>query len=177
MLSPAQKTERASWRLPIGACPGEFAICRGGCCWWRSWPSTASRKADAYSNQGSLLGTHLANTPSDSTFRLLLSQLDVDGFEALLQPWMAVEPGVAETVDTLVGDGTALRRRLDRLELEGSLVQADALHANAAVTSPGRCRACPIPRGSSRVEILANCAAWADLATAGGPGWRPCRLR
>ena len=31
-----------------------------------------------------LLGTHVANPPSDSTFRLLLSQLDVDGFAALL---------------------------------------------------------------------------------------------
>ena len=41
-----------------------------------------------------LLGTHIANPPSDSTFRLLLSQLDVDGFEALLQQWMAAQPGV-----------------------------------------------------------------------------------
>ena len=32
-----------------------------------------------------LLGTHVANSPLDSTFRLLLSQLDVDRFEALLQ--------------------------------------------------------------------------------------------
>jgi hypothetical protein len=45
-----------------------------------------------------LLGTHVANSPSDSTFRLLLSQLDVDGFEALLQQWMAAQPCVAETV-------------------------------------------------------------------------------
>jgi hypothetical protein len=56
-----------------------------------------------------LLGTHVANPPSDSTFRLLLSQLDVEGFEALLQQWMAVQPGVAETVDTLVCDGKTLR--------------------------------------------------------------------
>jgi hypothetical protein len=31
-----------------------------------------------------LLGTHIAKPPSDSTFRLLLAQLDVEGFEALL---------------------------------------------------------------------------------------------
>ena len=31
-----------------------------------------------------LLGTHIANSPPDSTFRLLLSQLDVDGFDAQL---------------------------------------------------------------------------------------------
>jgi hypothetical protein len=122
-----------------------------------------------------LLGTHIAKPPSDSTFRLLLAQLDVEGFEALLQQWMAAQPGVAETVDTLVCDGktlrgsiaenasgaarfiaqvslysntlgvaiaqstyatdaggeiAALRKLLDRVKLEGLLVQADALHAN-----------------------------------------------
>ena len=122
-----------------------------------------------------LLGTHIGRPPSDSTFRLLLAQLDVEGFEALLQQWMAAQPGVAETVDTLVCDGktlrgsiaenasgaarfiaqvslysntlgvaiaqstystddggeiAALRQLLDRVELEGLVVQADTLHAN-----------------------------------------------
>ena len=49
-----------------------------------------------------LLGTHIANPPSDSTFRLLLAQLDVDGFEALLLQWMAAQPGVTDSVETLV---------------------------------------------------------------------------
>ena len=31
------------------------------------------------------LGTHIIKSPSDSTFRLLLAQLDVEGFESLLQ--------------------------------------------------------------------------------------------
>jgi hypothetical protein len=127
-----------------------------------------------------LLGTHIAKTPSDSTFRLLLAQLDVDGFESLLQQWMAAQPGVTETVDTLVCDGKtlrgsiaenaagaarfiaqvslysnslgvaiaqstyatdagseiqALRELLDRVELSGLLVQADALHANRPFSS------------------------------------------
>ena len=105
---------------------------------------------------------------------MLLAQLDVEGFEALLQQWMAAQPGVAEAVDTLVCDGktlrgsiaenasgaarfiaqvslysntldvaiaqstyvtdaggeiAALRQLLDRVELEGLRVQADALHA------------------------------------------------
>ena len=122
-----------------------------------------------------LLGTHVAKPPSDSTFRVLLAQLDVEGFEGLLLQWMAVQPGVTETVDTLVCDGkmlrgsidetasgaanfiaqvslnsyslgvdiaqstfatdaggeiVALRLLLDRVELEGLLAQADALHAN-----------------------------------------------
>jgi hypothetical protein len=55
-----------------------------------------------------LLGTQIARPPSDSTFRLLLAQLDVDGFEALLQQWMAAQPGVSETVDTLICDGKTL---------------------------------------------------------------------
>ena len=41
-----------------------------------------------------LLGTHIAKSPSDSTFRWLLSQLDVEGFESLLQQWIAAQPGV-----------------------------------------------------------------------------------
>ena len=128
-----------------------------------------------------LLGTHLAKPPSDSTFRLLLSQLDVDGFDALLQQWMEAQPGVTESVvDTLVCDGktlrgsiaetasgaarfiaqvslysnalgvaiaqntyatdaggeiAALRQLLDRVQLDGLLVQADALHANRPFSS------------------------------------------
>jgi len=127
-----------------------------------------------------LLGTDVAKPPSDSTFRLLLAQLDVEGFEGLLQQWMAAQPGVTETVDTLVCDGktlrgsidetasgaarfiaqvslysnslgvaiaqstyatdaggeiSALRLLLDRVELEGLLVQADALHANRPFSS------------------------------------------
>ena len=56
-----------------------------------------------------LLGTHIAKPPSDSTFRLLLAQLDVEGFENLLQQWMAAQPGVTESVETLVCDGKTLR--------------------------------------------------------------------
>jgi hypothetical protein len=56
-----------------------------------------------------LLGTHIAKSPSDSTFRWLLSQLDVEGFESLLQQWIAAQPGVPEMVDTLVCDGKTLR--------------------------------------------------------------------
>jgi hypothetical protein len=127
-----------------------------------------------------LLGTDVAKPPSDSTFRLLLAQLDVEGFEALLQQWIAAQPGVTDTVDTLVCDGKtlrgsiaetatgaarfiaqvslysnslgvaiaqstyatdaggeieALRQLLDRVELEGLLVQADALHANRPFSS------------------------------------------
>ena len=127
-----------------------------------------------------LLGTHIAKSPSDSTFRWLLSQLDVEGFESLLQQWITAQPGVTEVVDTLVCDGKtlrgsiaenatgaarfiaqvslysnslgvaiaqntyatdsgseikALRELLDRVELEGLLVQADALHANRPFSS------------------------------------------
>jgi len=61
-----------------------------------------------------LLGTHVANPPSGSTFRLLLSQLDVDGFDTLLQQWMEAQPGVTESVDTLVCDGKTLRGSIDQ---------------------------------------------------------------
>ena len=129
-----------------------------------------------------LLGTDFGKSPSDSTFRLLLAQLDVAGFESLLRGWMAAQPGVAE-LDTLVCDGKtlrgsiaetdsgamkfiaqvslysetlgvaiaqttyatdasgeiqALRQLLEAVDLEGVLVQADALHANRpfSFTSP-----------------------------------------
>ena len=127
-----------------------------------------------------LLGTDFGKEPSDSTFRLLLSQLDVAGFETLLRQWMSAQSGVAEGLDTLVCDGKtlrgsiaetdtgaakfiaqvslysqslgvaiaqttyatdagsetqALRQLLDAIELEGVLVQADALHANRPFSS------------------------------------------
>ena len=127
-----------------------------------------------------LLGTHIAKPPSDSTFRLLLAQLDVARFEGLLQEWMSAQIGDGEPVDTLVCDGktlrgsiaetasgaarfiaqvslysnslgvaiaqstyatdtggeiAALRQLLDRVELDGLLVQADALHANRPFSS------------------------------------------
>ena len=66
----------------------------------------------------------------------------MESFEALLQQWMAAQPGVTDTVDTLVCDGktlrgsiAALRQLLDRVELEGLLVQADALRANRPFSS------------------------------------------
>ena len=127
-----------------------------------------------------LLGTDFGKEPSDSTFRLLLSQLDVSGFETLLRQWMSAQPGVAEGLETLVCDGKtlrgsiaetdsgaakfiaqvslysqslgvaiaqttyatdagsetqALRQLLEAIELEGVLVQADALHANRPFSS------------------------------------------
>jgi hypothetical protein len=128
-----------------------------------------------------LLGTDFGKSPSDSTFRLLLAQLDVPGFETLLRDWMAAQPGVAEETDTLVCDGKTLRRGsiaendsgaerfiaqvslysqtlgvaiaqttyatdasgeiqalrqlLEAVDLEGVLVQADALHANRPFSS------------------------------------------
>jgi hypothetical protein len=126
-----------------------------------------------------LLGTDFGKSPSDSTFRLLLAQLDVAGFECLLRDWMTAQPGVAE-LDTLVCDGKtlrgsigetdsgaakfiaqvilyskslgvaiaqttyatdasgeiqALRQLLEAVELDGILVQADALHANRPFSS------------------------------------------
>ncbi len=56
-----------------------------------------------------LMGTDFGKEPSDSTFRLLLSPLDVAGFETLLRQWMSAQSGVAEGLDTLVCDGKTLR--------------------------------------------------------------------
>ena len=56
-----------------------------------------------------LLGTHVARSPSNSTFRLLLAQLDVERFEGLLQDWMSAQIGDSEPIDTLVCDGKILR--------------------------------------------------------------------
>jgi hypothetical protein len=126
-----------------------------------------------------LLGTDFGRSPSDSTFRLLLAQLDVAGFESLLRNWMAAQPGVTD-LDSLVCDGKtlrgsiaetdsgaakfiaqvslyseslgvaiaqttyatdasseiqALRQLLEKVELDGILVQADALHANRPFSS------------------------------------------
>ena len=127
-----------------------------------------------------LLGTDFGKSPSDSTFRLLLAQLDVPGVESLLREWISAQPGVTEEFDTLVcdrktlrgsiaenengaarfiaqvslysqslgvaiaqttyatdasGEIQALRQLLEAVELEGVLIQADALHANRPFSS------------------------------------------
>jgi hypothetical protein len=61
------------------------------------------------------LGTHVAKSPSDSTFRLLLAQLDVESFENILQVWMPAQIGDAERIDTLVFDGKTLRGSIDEI--------------------------------------------------------------
>jgi hypothetical protein len=38
----------------------------------------------------------------DSTFRLPVAQLDVDGFEHLLSDWIAAKPCLVEEIDNLV---------------------------------------------------------------------------
>ena len=145
-----------------------------------------------------LLGTDFGNSPSDSTFRLLLAQLDMAGFESLLRGWMKAQPGVAE-LDTLVCDGKtlrgsiaetdsgamkfiaqvslysetlgvaiaqttyatdasgeiqALRQLLEAVELEGVLVQADALRANRPFSFTSPSAAPTSSRSLLRIEQL-----------------------
>jgi hypothetical protein len=68
-----------------------------------------------------LLGTNFGKESSDSTFRLLLSQLDVAGFETLFRHCMSAQSDVADGLDTLVCDGKTLR---------GSIAQTDTGAAN-----------------------------------------------
>jgi hypothetical protein len=129
------------------------------------------------------LGTHILKSPSDSTFRLLLAQLDLESFEGLLRNWISARLSHAEPIDSLICDGktlrgsiaenasgaerfiaqvslysnilgvaiaqstyatdeggeiSALRALLEHVELEGVLVQADALHANRPFFSTSR---------------------------------------
>ncbi len=61
----------------------------------------------------------------DSTFRLLLAQLDVLGFECLLRDWMAAQPGVTEELDTLVCVATGFRKAVGKT-LRGCIVAKDS---------------------------------------------------
>jgi len=58
LQNPATATDLISFLKALPDCRMRMVIRfqQGGGCWWRSSPSTASRKADAYSGQGSLLG-------------------------------------------------------------------------------------------------------------------------
>ncbi len=60
-----------------------------------------------------LLGTEFGTSPSDSTCRLLLAQLDVPGFETLLRDWMAAQPAVAEGLHVLSQQVVQLTRRCE----------------------------------------------------------------
>jgi len=67
-----------------------------------------------------LLGTDFGKSPSDSTFRLLLAQLDVPGFETLLRDWISARPGVADEFDTLVCHGKTLRGSIAQNDFGGA---------------------------------------------------------
>ncbi len=55
------------------------------------------------------LGTHILKSPSDSTFRLLLAQLDLESFEGLPRNWISARLSHAEPIDSLICDGKTLR--------------------------------------------------------------------
>lgn len=61
-----------------------------------------------------VLGLEIGKPPSDSTFRYLFLQLDVEAFEALLLHWMSQQPALVDGVDTLVCDGKTLRGSIDQ---------------------------------------------------------------
>ena len=70
-----------------------------------------------------VLGLEIRTPPSDSTFRYLFLQLDVEAFEALLLHWMSQQPALADGVESLVCVARGLPRsgwqdaaRLDRSE-------------------------------------------------------------
>ena len=70
-----------------------------------------------------VLGLEIGKPPSDSTFRYLFLQLDVEAFEALLLQWMRQQPALADGVESLVCVALGLPRsgwqdaaRLDRSE-------------------------------------------------------------
>lgn len=61
-----------------------------------------------------VLGLEIGTPPSDSTFRYLFLQLDVEVFESLLLQWVSQQPALADGVDTLVCDGKTLRGSIDQ---------------------------------------------------------------
>jgi hypothetical protein len=128
---------------------------------------------DLISFLNELLGTHVARPPSDSTFRLLLAQLDAQGFEALLQQWIAARSGLAETVDTRVCDGRTLRGSIAenasgaaRFIAQVSLC-SNTLGGHRPEHLRQRCRrrargpaAAPGSRGAGRASGASGRAAW-----------------
>ena len=87
----------------------------------------ASSKAEAQRNEGSLLGmeglaqhrkilsellgTHIDNTASDWTIRLLLYELNADDFDGILPREIAAQPDVKRSMDTLMCDSKDLQYR------------------------------------------------------------------
>ena len=60
------------------------------------------------------LGLEIGKPPSDSTFRYLFLQLDVEASEALLLQWMSQQPALADGIDSPVCDGKTLRGPIDQ---------------------------------------------------------------
>jgi hypothetical protein len=103
-----------------------------------------------------LLGTRVAKSPSDSTFRLLLAQLDVDGFQDLLQGWMHVQVGNAEQIDNLLCDGKTLRGSIDE-------TASGAVRFIAQVSLYSRPLGVAIAQSVSAAEAASEIAVWREL--------------
>ncbi len=108
-----------------------------------------------------LLGTDFGKMPSDSTFRLLLPQLDVDAFEALLKGWMAwtlrAMPAPEWAMDTWPGSATIIAVSTTGMGC-GKPVDVDAvgrrpspaLSLRVCASSPGPCSGCSPALGDQR---------------------------
>jgi len=80
---------------------------------WLAWSgSPPATRHLALLNE--VLGLEIGKPPSDSTFRYLFLQLDVEAFETLLLQWMSQQPALADGVDSLVCDGKTLRGSIDQ---------------------------------------------------------------
>jgi hypothetical protein len=82
--------------LPFAGCAEASAFPSGGCCWCRSFRSSTLHE---------LLRADFGNFPSDSMFRLLLAQPDLQGLETLPRNWMVAQPSMAEELDTMISGG------------------------------------------------------------------------
>ena len=117
-----------------------------------------------------LLGTHVAKSPSDSTFRLLLAQLDVEGFETHLQDWMSARIGDDDPVDILVYDGKTLQGSIDetatgaaRYGLRPTASTSPSSVSTSAVSAWPLPRAPTPPMPAARSQRCASCwTAWSS---------------
>jgi hypothetical protein len=114
-----------------------LSILSGRVRWW-GWAVTHEGEGYAYAKRhrqtlNEHLGTDFGKSPSDSTFRLLLAQLDVPDFETLLRDWMAAKPSVVEETATLLCVGKTLR---------GSIAES----ASGAARFNRKRKAAPTPR-------------------------------
>lgn len=86
-----------------------------------------------------VLGLEISKPPSDSAFRYLFLQLNVEAVQSLLLQWISQQPALADGFDVLVRNGKTLRGSIDQKPVHRRRARAacrPSIQFGVALTAP-----------------------------------------